>query len=137
MHLDTVFTMVDYDKFLMYPGIKDMIFTYVLKPGENGLIQAKSEKSLKICLEKTLNRKIKIIYSGEDDPIIAAREQWGDSTNTLAISPGKVLVYNRNTVTNRQLRKEGIETLEFEGSELVRGRGGPRCMSMPICREKI
>lgn len=137
MHLDTVFTMVDYDKFLMYPGIKDMIFTYVLKPGKNGLIQAKSEKSLKKCLEKTLNRKIKIIYSGEDDPIIAAREQWGDSTNTLAISPGKVLVYNRNTVTNRQLRKEGIETLEFEGSELVRGRGGPRCMSMPICREKI
>lgn len=137
MHLDTVFTMVDYDKFLMYPGIKDSISTYILKPDKDGRVKAQSGGSMKECLEKSLGSPAHIIYSGEDDPIIAAREQWGDSTNTLAVSPGKVLVYNRNTVTNKQLRKEGIDILEFEGSELVRGRGGPRCMSMPLSRSKL
>ena len=137
MHLDTVFTMVDYDKFLMYPGIKDHTYTYILTVDKNGQVKATKGEGLKKDLEKSLGRPVKIIYSGESDPIIAAREQWGDSTNTLAIAPGKVLVYSRNTVTNRQLKKEGIEILEFSGSELVRGRGGPRCMSMPINRENL
>ncbi len=137
MHLDTVFTMVDRDKFLMYPGIKDQTFTYYLTADKNKRVRAEQGPSIKECLEKSLGYPVKIIYSGEEDPIIAAREQWGDSTNTLAIEPGKVLVYNRNTVTNNQLEKEGIEILEFEGSELVRGRGGPRCMSMPVSRKKL
>lgn len=137
MHLDTVFTMVDMDKFLMYPGIKEHTYTYLLTPDKKGKVKAISCPSLQEAIEKSLGYPVKIIYSGADDPIIAAREQWGDSTNTLAISPGKVMVYNRNMVTNRQLNKEGIEILEFEGSELVRGRGGPRCMSMPISRSKL
>ncbi|QNO15190.1 arginine deiminase [Alkalicella caledoniensis] len=137
MHLDTVLTMVDHDKFLMYPGIKDRTYTYLMTADKKGKVKAKKGNGLKEDLEKSLNRPVKIIFSGEDDPIIAAREQWGDSTNTLAIAPGKVLVYNRNMVTNKQLKKEGIDILEFEGSELVRGRGGPRCMSMPISRENL
>lgn len=136
MHLDTVFTMVDRDKFLMYPGIKEHTYTYLLTPDKNGRVKARSCDTLKGTLKNSLGHSINIIYSGDEDPIIAAREQWGDSTNTLALSPGKVMVYNRNKVTNRQLEKEGIEIVEFEGSELVRGRGGPRCMSMPISRAR-
>lgn len=137
MHLDTVLTMVDRDKFLMYPGIREHSYTYLLTPDKDGKVKAKSCPSLKEALEESLGYPVNVIYSGEEDPIIAAREQWGDSTNTLALSPGKVMVYNRNTVTNRQLKKEGIDIIEFEGSELVRGRGGPRCMSMPISRAKL
>ncbi|MDY0290587.1 MAG: arginine deiminase family protein, partial [Sphaerochaeta sp.] len=66
-----------------------------------------------------------------------AREQWNDSTNTLAIAPGKVITYCRNVVSNEVLEKNGIEVLPIKGSELVRGRGGPRCMSMPLYRERV
>ena len=69
--------------------------------------------------------------------ITAAREQWNDSTNTLAIAPGVVVTYDRNTVSNETLRNNGIEVVEIEGSELVRGRGGPRCMSMPLNRDSL
>ncbi|OWZ82663.1 arginine deiminase [Natranaerobius trueperi] len=137
MHLDTVFTMLDYDKFLLYPGIKDAIHCYRLRKNSHGSVDSNKEESLSSMLEKSLDRPVKIIYSGEQTPITAAREQWGDSTNTLAIKPGKVICYNRNERTNEILNKEGIEVLEIEGSELVRGRGGPRCMSFPIMREPI
>ncbi|MDA3835632.1 MAG: arginine deiminase family protein, partial [Spirochaetales bacterium] len=72
--------------------------------------------------------------TGGGDTITAAREQWNDSTNTLAVAPGRVVTYQRNVVSNETLTKHGIEVLAIEGSELVRGRGGPRCMSMPINR---
>ncbi len=67
----------------------------------------------------------------------AAREQWNDSTKTLALAPGVVVTYDRNVASNDSLREAGIEVVEIEGSELVRGRGGPRCMSMPLHREAI
>jgi arginine deiminase len=67
--------------------------------------------------------------------IASRREQWNDGSNTLAIAPGKVIVYDRNSVTNEILKNKGIEVLEMPSSELSRGRGGPRCMSMPLIRE--
>lgn len=138
MHLDTVFTMVDYDKFLMYPGIKDEINVYWLEKGRDGRVSATNGYNLKGALQKGLGIKhIDIIYSGGDDSITSAREQWGDSTNTLAIQPGTVVCYDRNEATNRVLQNHGIDVVVFDGSELVRGRGGPRCMSMPLERAAL
>jgi len=137
MHLDTVFTMVDSDKFLMYPGIKDVVTTYWLEKGSDDRVSASSGYNLQGALRKALNEKqIEIIYSGANDEITAAREQWGDSTNSLAVKPGTVVCYDRNEATNETLRRHGVDVIEIDSSELVRGRGGPRCMSMPLDREK-
>lgn len=135
MHLDTVLTMLDHDKFTIYPGIAQLIRTFRLTPGKGGSVIVESEDDL----EKALGRALKlpavdIIYSGGGKGITADREQWNDSTNTLALAPGKVITYRRNVVSNDTLRKHGIEVVEVEGNELVRGRGGPRCMSMPLHR---
>lgn len=138
MHLDTVFTMIDYDKFTIYPGIQDKVEVYRLVKGKNNEIVVKHEEDLVETLRKTLKiPTIRLIESGGGDPVTAAREQWNDSTNTLAIAPGVVVTYSRNEYSNEVLRQNGIEVLEIEGSELVRGRGGPRCMSMPLVREEI
>ncbi len=138
MHLDTVFTMLDYDKFILYPGVEEKIEVYTLTRGLGDLIDAKREDDLRQTLSRALKiSDVEIIRSGGHDPITAAREQWSDSTNTLTVAPGKVICYNRNQVTNRVLRERGLEVIEIEGSELVRGRGGPRCMSMPLAREEI
>ena len=137
MHLDTVFTMIDHDKFTIYPGIQDRVRVYSLKPNNNGL-KVTAENSLVETLKRSLKLPaVDLIQSGGGDPITAAREQWNDSTNTLAIAPGVVVTYGRNEVSNEVLRQHGIEVLEIDGSELVRGRGGPRCMSMPLVREDL
>ena len=138
MHLDTVFTMIDYDKFTIYPGIQDKVEVYRLIKGKNNSITVKYEEDLVDTLRKSLNiPTIKLIESGGGDPVTAAREQWNDSTNTLAIAPGVVVTYSRNEYSNEVLRQNGIEVVEIDGSELVRGRGGPRCMSMPLVRDEI
>ena len=138
MHLDTILTMVDYDKFLMYPGVRDQINVYWLEKGSDNRVSASGGYSLQGALRKALNLKnVKIIYSGANEEITAAREQWGDSTNTLAIKPGTVICYDRNEATNDTLRQHGVNVIEIDGSELVRGRGGPRCMSMPLERESL
>ena len=96
------------------------------------------EENLKTALSKALNLpSVKLIKSGGSSSVISAREQWNDSTNTLAISPGVVITYNRNEISNEILDRNGVKVLSIEGSELVRGRGGPRCMSMPLVREDI
>jgi arginine deiminase len=100
-------------------------------------VQAEQLNNIKEGLEIALGHSVQIIYSGGATSYEASREQWNDSTNTLAVAPGKVIVYNRNQLTNKTLRKAGIDTIEVEGSELVRGRGGPRCMSMPLERDII
>lgn len=137
MHLDTVFTMIDYDKFTIYPGIQDKVRVFRLTPSSKG-VKVSVENDLVETLKKSLKLSaVDLVQSGGGDPITAAREQWNDSTNTLAIAPGVVVTYSRNEASNEVLRQHGIEVLEIEGSELVRGRGGPRCMSMPLVRENL
>ncbi len=138
MHLDTVFTMVDRDKFTIYPGIQDKVTVYKLtrskNNGVNVSLQGELIDSLKVALKLPT---VSLIQSGGGDMVTAAREQWNDSTNTLAIAPGVVVTYGRNEASNEVLRQNGIEVVEINGSELVRGRGGPRCMSMPLVRESL
>ena len=136
MHLDTVFTQVDYDKFTYHPGIMDTLQVFEITEGVNGEINVKEMKdSLQHILTKYIGREITLIPCGAGDKIISEREQWNDGSNTLCIAPGVVVVYDRNNVTNEVLRRAGLKVLEIEGAELSRGRGGPRCMSMPLYRE--
>ena len=136
MHLDTVFTQIDYDKFTYHPGIMDTLQVFEIKEDENeGVLVKEINDSLENILEKFLGRDVTLIPCGGGDKIIAEREQWNDGSNTLCISPGVVVVYNRNNITNAVLKRYGIKVLEMPGSELSRGRGGPRCMSMPLIRE--
>mgnify|MGYP003752636091 FL=1 len=138
MHLDTVFTMVDYDKFTIHPNIKSDIVVYVLKKIDGKMDITEERATLEQVLEKELNiDKIKLIKCGGDSVIDASREQWNDGSNTLCISPGEVIVYSRNYVTNKILQEEGIKIHIMPSSELSRGRGGPRCMSMPLIRENV
>ncbi|XZJ41802.1 arginine deiminase [Clostridium perfringens] len=140
MHLDTVFTQVDYDKFTVHPGIVGPLEVYAItKDPENDgqLIAVEECDTLENILKKYLKREIELIKCGGGDEIIAAREQWNDGSNTLAIAPGEVVVYSRNYVTNEILEKKGIKLHVIPSSELSRGRGGPRCMSMPLIREDL
>lgn len=139
MHLDTVFTMVDYDKFTIHPNIKSDINVYVLQRDIEGKISITEEKgTLEDILKKELHLdNVKLIKCGGNSVIDAAREQWNDGSNTLCIAPGEVIVYSRNYVTNEILQQEGIKVHTMPSSELSRGRGGPRCMSMPLTREDL
>ncbi len=139
MHLDTVFTMIDYDKFTVYPGIEPLIHLYSITRGPNQTLNCRSlTDSLRVSLEKSLGiDHITFIRSGGGNPITAAREQWNDSTNTLAIAPGVVVTYQRNQASNHVLQQNGLKVIAIADSELIRGRGGPRCMSMPLRRANI
>lgn len=140
MHLDTVFTMIDYDKFTIHPEIEAGLKVLSLTSDGNGgvHIEEKEARQLDVVLADALGLdKVTLIPCGGGDPVISAREQWNDGSNTLTIAPGKVVVYERNKVTNALLEEHGIELIKVKGSELVRGRGGPRCMSMPIVREDL
>lgn len=142
MHLDTVFTMIDHDNFTIHPGILKFdgsIDTYILKKtGEGNTFTITHETDLQKVLKEALKvKELILIQCGGGDDIAAPREQWSDGSNTLAIAPGIVVTYDRNYVTNRLMREQGVKVLEIESSELSRGRGGPRCMSMPLIRKDI
>ena len=152
MHLDTVFTMVDHDKFTIYPGVEPRlkVFRLTLERSKGVSGGMTTSQGIPCCLcvheEDSLRRALKqvlgvlsvdLIRTGGGDSITAAREQWNDSTNTLAVAPGTVVTYRRNMVSNETLERHGITVLPIPGSELVRGRGGPRCMSMPLFREPV
>ncbi len=141
MHLDTVFTQVDYDKFTVHPGIMRTLRVFELKKGDKpGDIKVKEYNDIPFdqILAKYLGvEKVTLIRCGGDDPIAAEREQWNDGSNTLCIAPGTVVVYDRNYVTNQHLIDNGIKILKIHSGELSRGRGGPRCMSMPLYRENL
>ena len=137
MHLDTVFTMVDYDKFTIHPEIEAPLNIFEVALDKDGHPHFKSSTEV---LTAILKRELKLpavqlIRCGGDDKIAAQREQWSDGSNTLAIAPGVVITYDRNYVTNELLEKNGVKVLTIPSSELSRGRGGPRCMSMPINRD--
>ena len=137
MHLDTVFTMVDRDKFTVHPNILQQITVFVMELDEGGRVKIRQEDGrLEDILKEHLELdRVTLIPCGEGSEIDAAREQWSDGPNTLAIAPGEVVVYSRNHVTNRSLEEAGIRIHTIPSAELSRGRGGPRCMSMPLIRE--
>ena len=140
MHLDTVFTQIDIDKFTIHPAIMGTLRVWELTRGaKEGEIAIKEHTdSLEHILEYATGVDgIRLIPCGGGDPIAAAREQWNDGSNTLAVAPGVICVYQRNSVTNELLDKEGLRLLVVPSAELSRGRGGPRCMSMPFEREDL
>lgn len=139
MHLDTVFTMVDYDKFTIHPEIEEPLRVFEMKMnGDRKVYFSSMTDTLPNILKSVLNLPaVELIRCGGDDPMAAQREQWNDGSNTLAIAPGKVVTYERNYVTNDLLDKKGITVLPIAGSEISRGRGGPRCMSCPVNRDDL
>ena len=137
MHLDTVFTAIDYNKYTVHPEIVGPLQVFEITPGTNGhrLNVREVDATLHDVLCKyTEVDDVDLITCGGDDMIAAQREQWNDGSNTLAIAPGTVVVYERNDVTNRILQEHDVHVLSIPSAELSRGRGGPRCMSMPLVR---
>ena len=135
MHLDTVFTQIDVDKFTIHPGIMGPLTVFEITPEGEGIKVKETSGTLEEVLEKYVGMPVTLIPCAGGDRIAAEREQWNDGSNTLCIAPGRVVVYERNDVTNALLRKNHIDVIEIPSAELSRGRGGPRCMSMPIWRE--
>lgn len=139
MHLDTVFTMVDYDKFTIHPEIEGPLQLFEITLEKDGKAHFESiTDSLPNILKKVLKLPaVELIRCGGNDPMAAQREQWNDGSNTLCIAPGRVVTYERNYVTNALLDKKGIDVLTIPSAELSRGRGGPRCMSCPVNRDDL
>ena len=142
MHLDTVCTMVDVDKVVMYPNVADTLTAYAVTavPGSDPdgleLHVADAEHFLVAAAKAMEIDTLHQIDTGLD-PVTAEREQWDDGNNTLAIAPRVAVAYERNDETNARLEESGIEVVRIAGSELGSGRGGPRCMSCPIERDPL
>ena len=139
MHLDTVFTMVDFDKFTIHPEIEGPLQLFEITLDKDGEAKfASMTDSLENILKTELGLPaVDLIRCGGNDLQAAQREQWNDGSNTLCIAPGTVVTYERNYVTNDILDHKGINVLSIPSSELSRGRGGPRCMSCPVNRDDL
>lgn len=138
MHLDTVMTQVDVDKFIVQDAIMDISTIYEISKGQGGELEiVEIHQGLQKVLEKYLHlNKVELIKCGNGKRIDAEREQWSDGANLMTIRPGVVAAYDRNFVTNQTLRRHGIKVIEIPSSELSRGRGGSHCMAMALVREE-
>lgn len=143
MHLDTICTMVDVDKVVMYPNIADQLQAHTVtmtEPGDEDhpmVLHVSPAEPFLVAAAKAM--QIDTLHQIDTglDPVTAEREQWDDGNNTLALAPRVAVAYQRNEETNERLEEAGIEVLRIAGSELGSGRGGPRCMSCPISRDPL
>jgi arginine deiminase len=136
MHLDTICTMVDVDKIVMYPAVAYSLVAYTVTKDNGDLRVSRARPFLEAAAEAMGIDRLRVIDTGLD-PVTAEREQWDDGNNTLAVGPRLAVAYERNVETNARLEAAGIEVIRIQGSELGSGRGGPRCMSCPILRDPL
>ncbi len=137
MHLDTVFTFLDRDKVTLFPKVVDQITAISLRPGKKpGDFHVTREKGFIPAVEDALKVKLTRVETGGDS-YQSEREQWDDANNTVAIEPGVVIAYERNTHTIAKMRAAGVEVIAIPGFELGKGRGGGHCMTCPVLRDQI
>ena len=136
MHLDTVCTVVDTDAVVMYANVVETLSAFTIARTPDGVKISDETPFVEAAATAMGIDKLRVIDTGLD-PVVAEREQWDDGNNTLALSPGVVVAYERNARTNARLRDAGIEVLTIAASELGTGRGGPRCMSCPVARDPL